>query len=704
MKPLLLITLIILFSSPHVFSQTNIAFTKVVSTIEQAIQLTWTSNSNETYQIQYADVLTNEATTWNTLYDDYPSQGTNTFWLDCGNYNYFPAIPHPRFESQRFYRILDEGVDSLSNDEPTVSITYPTNEATVTGALTVSVSAYTDQSVISTKLYVDGQEMNPSVDGTNYILNTCEWANGQHVIFATATCTSTPGSDLSDTTTLTGHSVSQFVYVTFSNLVTRINFSQADFDPTLGETQEVTAYIVNNSDWTLNIEDENSNVVQSVSGVGNYVDYLWDGTSNGTNVTPGVYYYYINAETNGEANEVLTNGGGSGEIVSPPSPDLMSRTGGLDTGMLWVVNTNNSTVVPLQIYPPTFDTNGLTLIEGSPSEVESYEAGSDSENISSVHSEGFSPDGVPAPSGQSTPPSPNRPGNAPKVGNTGTFGFMFDDYQGNGSTGYYQPTLPVSYTIGPLITYVQIEGHGTANEPKFDSLPNLTLEVFVWASFMRQHGWQGQFGLYDNSFSIGQLRSSGTGNPLNTVDIAYLGLHGGYGTTTDESTGKDFKQCYFPITSGGGATYLRMSDLQLGGTTPTNGLKWLIFDACYSLYPSCWNSMTSQNVFPYNSNMHMICGAATEDVSCLQVGTCLGQFLTGDPAQGIAQTTIAQAWYNGQQKGLAGGTASHAGWPNPLKLTVACDANAYNDYLQKATNTVLAGGSWILDTPTQVWP
>ena len=101
------------------FCQTNLQLTGVVQTPEQAIQLTWTSTNSELYQIQYANALATNSdgsTAWQVLYDNFPSQGTNTFWLDTGNYNLSPQILHPKYMPMRFYRILDEGPDSTSDN------------------------------------------------------------------------------------------------------------------------------------------------------------------------------------------------------------------------------------------------------------------------------------------------------------------------------------------------------------------------------------------------------------------------------------------------------------------------------------------------------------------------------------------------------------------------------------------------------------
>jgi hypothetical protein len=60
----------------------QLRFTGISVTPEQAIQIRWASVSNETYEIDEADTLETNAQgtiTWNLLYDDYPSQGSNTF-------------------------------------------------------------------------------------------------------------------------------------------------------------------------------------------------------------------------------------------------------------------------------------------------------------------------------------------------------------------------------------------------------------------------------------------------------------------------------------------------------------------------------------------------------------------------------------------------------------------------------------------------
>ncbi|MGH7953109.1 MAG: Ig-like domain-containing protein, partial [Limisphaerales bacterium] len=263
-----------LLTTQITFGQTNLQFTSVNATDEGAIQLHFASQPRHFYEIDEADALIDTNTgsiTWNMLYDDYPSQGTNTFIGDFGNYLVVPNILHPKDMPMRFYRIVDLGADTTS-DEPSVSIISPTNSTAASGELTINVVASTDQPVLSgTKLYVDGQEMRTADSTTNYVdgstnyemdaysINTCEWGNETHTLFATTECESGYGDAPNSPPVASGHGVSPFIPVTFTNLITEISFSQPSFDPSSGQTQQVSAVFAANSDWTLTIRDAYSN-------------------------------------------------------------------------------------------------------------------------------------------------------------------------------------------------------------------------------------------------------------------------------------------------------------------------------------------------------------------------------------------------------------------------------------------------------------
>ncbi|HEX3719418.1 MAG TPA: FlgD immunoglobulin-like domain containing protein [Verrucomicrobiae bacterium] len=90
--------------------------------------------------------------------------------------------------------------------------------------------------------------------------------------------------------------------MTFSNLIQEISFTQPFFAPEDGTTQQITAVFAANVNWTLQIQDVNTNTVRTVTGSGGTMLFDWDGTGDGgTNLPVGTYTYLISAMTNGLA-------------------------------------------------------------------------------------------------------------------------------------------------------------------------------------------------------------------------------------------------------------------------------------------------------------------------------------------------------------------------------------------------------------------
>jgi Family of unknown function (DUF6345)/Bacterial Ig domain len=688
----------------QVFCQTNLQFTGINRTDEGAIQLHWASQSNHVYEIDEADSLnpdTNSGTViWNKLYDDYPSQGTNTFIGDFGNYNLVPQILNPKDMPMRFYRIVDQGADSLASDEPNVSIVSPTNGSAAVGELTITVVAATDQPIISsTELYVDGQQMQMADSTTNwtdgstnyeaatYSINTCEWGNETHTLFATAESESGFGDTFGSGPVASGHGVSPFVPVLFSNLISRISFSQPSFDPSSGQTQQVSAVFANNSDWTLNIVDVYSNVVQTASGSGTSMLYNWDGTSDGTNLPNGIYYYYIYAQTNGESDDVVVGGS------SASTPSLIS-----EVPELWVVAPDSENVVPLAIYPPGFDTNGFTIFSATPSEVESLTASASSESSATMDSGGggFSPDasgGGSSAGSQGSPNTPQRPPNNPVKGLAGTFGIAYDTYSANGTNGF--SLAPLLNGLGIPGDYVQLEGNsGDATGHVGPLLPHKA-EANNFLSQMQHWGWNNTLLKVDDQLKINDLIGSGT--PFNNVNLGVLLLHGVYGTSIDYN-GQPAKQIYYPVTSGGSAQYLRLEQMNLGGSG-TNGLKWMAIMACNSLFHTDWQSMQSAGGYPYNSNLHLLLGVDTTNYTSPSILQYWAQYMNYGTSTNYAPLTIRNAWYQAARQAYAD---EHQYLPpnTVIKFSVAGDSACFNDSLQ---NYSAPGGSWTIDPPVTVF-
>jgi hypothetical protein len=337
--------------TPTIFGQTNLNFNGISATVEGVILISWNSTPNEVYQINYADHLggnSDGTTSWQTLYTDYPSHGANTFVADAGNYDVTPAIPHPSLSPARFYQIQVLWGDN-SDTPPTISIVSPSDGTTLSGDVTVSVSASASDVLGEVKLYVDGEAQWRSPDGTNFLINTCEWPNGPHVLFATAKSQSGLEGAHNGATIQYGRAVSSYVNVSFSNLISQINFSEPFFEPALGQTQQVTAIFAANSDWTLQIQNASSNTVRTVTGRGDSMLFNWDGTADGgVSIPDGVYNYLFTAQTNGNAPEVVSGEGiaGSGGL---PSPSLAAMSV-VDSTELFAMPADGSGVaVPLEL-------------------------------------------------------------------------------------------------------------------------------------------------------------------------------------------------------------------------------------------------------------------------------------------------------------------------------------------------------------------
>ncbi|MGH7953449.1 MAG: Ig-like domain-containing protein, partial [Limisphaerales bacterium] len=544
-------------------AQTNLQFTGVNATPEKAIQLHWASNTNELYQIQYANALATNAdgsTAWFTLVDDYPAQqGTNTLWLDTGDYNLSPVVPRPKDSPMRFYRVMLEGTNT-SGDNPTVAITYPTGDATLSGSVTVTVSASSDQVLENVALYVDGQEMWPSDDGTNFVINTCEWWNGQHTLFAVAKSASHLPGIPNDTGVTYGHAVSPYVNVTFSNLISEVQFSQPYFEPSLGETQEVTANFAANCDWTLQIQDVNGNTVRNASGSGNSLLFDWDGTGDGeTNIPDGVYTFFISAETNGEADEVVGGGSGGSGGGSPPSPDFAFS----DSPELWAMSADGNDAVPLAIYPPGFDTNDLTIFSATPSEIQA--ARSPSIRTASFETEDASP-AYSGPSSQDTS-APTRSPNIKGKGTVGTFLVGYQVYFTAPYATFSTPPIPTGYyPLSPR--YVQLDEENSSQAGNSETWGGNLFEAADvgngFATAMKKGRWQG-------SVNGNITGSDVTGGYFNQVNVGLLVCHGSYGTTM-ESDG--VIHSYLRFYKNGSPSYARLDDCSFG-SSGTNSLKWM---------------------------------------------------------------------------------------------------------------------------------
>jgi hypothetical protein len=675
-------------------AQTNLNFNAVGVTTEGAIRLSWNSTSNEYYRIDYSSSLVDTNTghiSWNALYDDYVAQGTNTFWLDTGNYYVEPSIPHPAKFNQRFYRVTLLGTNDVP--PPHVTVTFPTNGASLSGDVLITVAADTDQPLIRTKLYVDGEEQNHPISTTNYVssgtnyiidvyqINTCEWPNEPHVIFGTAKTESGLSGKRNVPAVLVGRAASTLVPVTFSNLITRFSFSQPFFTPEDGQTQQVSAIFSANVNWTLEVQNASTSTVCTATGSGGSLAYDWDGTGQGgTNLPVGNYTFLLTVQTNGQPLSLsATEGVDSAVSVTSGSDDSESTR-------LWVQQANGA-VVPLAIYPPGINTNDFDIFE-APVSWNPYKRSTSRLSFSSSPSTGAEPMAAWAGGSSQSTRGPVRPPISPTRGRAGIFGIAYDTYRG--VYGGYNLQGPFN---GIQSQRVQLETNSGSTTFTYPVLWGYIDEARNFINEMKRGNWQMGFDRFDDALSIDDLRSSGA-NIFNTVKLGLFMSHGTFGTSQDFTAG-GVKQMYFPVTAGAGSQYLRMSEMNLG-SADTNGLKWMAFCSCNSLQQTAWQSMQNGGVHPNNGNLHLILGMATVGWTGEYVMSTWARYMNQGRTNG-SPMKIESAWYEGPTDAYL---ATGFNYTNVIIFAAAGDSNCRDDYL--LTNSPPTGSSFY--HTQQVWP
>jgi len=656
-----------------VLGQTNLNFNSVSVTSEGAILLSWNSTSNEVYTVQYADSLIDPnmgTITWQNLYIHYPSQGTNTFVGDYGNYNLETNIVHPKYNPMRFYRISNEGTND--GPAPYVVISSVTNGSVLSGDVTVSVVATSTFPVLNMRLYVDGQEMDMPEDGTNFVINTCEWANGTHTLFATVKAQSSFSGPSGDFPISIGRAVSPYVTVAFDNLISRVGFTEPFFEPSLGQTQRVTASFAANVDWTLQIVNDESNVVRTVTGSGTSLTFNWDGAGDGgTNIPDGVYYFNITAATNGMSS-----------LMSEPSEDtslfdsMMMTEGGAFLPMSAkqaIALGMDHYYLPPPPYPPV-KINGewftweevygpQPMIEVPVSEFAA---------ASSMKFEAAGA-GAQTASGAASQSStvPKRPPTAPIKNAVNNYAVGFYNFQTAVTRNNPKNGMPF-----PATQTIRLDG-SSGSQSTSTYIPEANMNSVGMIQAMKKLGWKLAFQKFDDLLPINSIRRSdqgyGGGEIYTQAAIGLFMDHGSYGTTLDYNPGASGSyQTYFPsgCSTDGTAesSWLRMCQFGFGGS-----LKWMAILACNSLCDPNYNSMVSHGAIPLKET-HLLLGTASI--------AWMGENIAGYWAQNIVKSKqkISTGWFNAASKQY------HEAAPGAITNTVIFRVTGYPECMDDKVN------------------
>ncbi len=684
------------FAALHGQAQTNtLKFTATKATDERAIQLRWQSETNGIYRLDYAKELSGNIV-WDTLVDNFPSQGTNTVFLDTGKYWTEPALPHPKDDQQRFYRVVQ--IDTNTLVPPVVTITNLSAGTNLSGEVEIDVHVATTNSIAAVNFFVDGEELDSvSADDNgdaSYIVNTTEWPNGSHTIFAVAeTSAGTATTGEFQSTEQSGAGTSTNLPVTFDNYISKWYFSLPGFDASLGETQQITAEFIHYSSWTLQIVDESSTTVRNASGTGSSMEFDWDGNDdNGNPTADGTYDFILTATQATPPQNFSAMSGASAEsakLASPPELLAMPADG-------------SGLPLPFALYPPGMDTNGLTIFEGSLSDfMPQRPALSSSRSLSAASvstfadNSGSSDSPTPMYSGSTqTTQRPHRPPPKPIKGTPGRLGVAWQgdhpDPGTNGIGGFNPPSnLSGNIQLSPnyLLPYGPIKNAGTI-ATKFENT-------------MKKYKWKTAFNYGNDQLTANLLRkaSKGGSNLFNYCNIGLYVGHGIRGANQDfKATSTPSLQTYTPIYKKGVNAYdwVRMSEFDFGGG-PGN-LRWMGLYACNMLYYDNAQDMYNKGVLPMNFNLHILLAEETSIFMYPEFGAKWASYMNGGEPGG--RQTVMYSWALASQK-------IHA-LVNPVGHTVTMSCaywpDCVNDTLQSYTDNGSTDPSDILFYRVTVYP
>ncbi|HET7624562.1 MAG TPA: FlgD immunoglobulin-like domain containing protein [Verrucomicrobiae bacterium] len=442
-----------------------------------------------------------------------------------------------------------------------------------------------------------------------------------------------------------GRSVSSYVPVTFDNLISKVAFSEPFFEPSLGQTQQVTAYFAVNVDWTLEIVNDESNVVRTVTGSGASLKFAWDGTGDGgTNIPDGVYYFHIAARTNGM----------SSPLTGPSNDDsLFENMMMTEEGDLAPVSEEQAIAlgmdhyyVPPAPYPPV-EINGEWFnweeVYGTPPWIEVQIPTNEfaTASLTELNSDETETHSSSSASSQSTT-APTRPPTAPVKNQANNYAIGFYDFQTPITRNNPKNGLPF-----PTTQTVRLDGCSSCNQSESDPIPEANMNSVNMIREMKKLGWKLEFQKFNDLLPINSVRRSDQGyNGDEIFTRATVGLfmdHGSYGTTLDYNPGASGSfQTYFPSGNPndgtGESSWLRLCQFGFGGN-----LKWMAILACNSICDPNWNSMVSHGAIPLKET-HLLLGTA----AIAWMGEDIAAYWGENMAK--KKQKIRDAWFNAASK------------------------------------------------------
>jgi len=599
-----------------------------------AIGLSWESQSNLVYRIEYVDALSNQVA-WQTLYEDFPSQGTNTIWKDAGAELGLPNVPHPNEKDNRFYRVVLTGTNT--SVQPQVAILAPASNSVVTDYISVSVGVSSTLAVSSIRLFVDGQEAgNQPYPATNFVINTAQFPNGPHKLFAVVETFDGSESTLEATDLINIFTASPYHLVTFDNYITDFRGSAIFLEPANGETIKFKANFVANSDWTLTISNLSAVTVRTVTGTGHNMTFVWDGKNNSGNfVSPNFYSATLSA-VQSSSSMALSQGGLQNEVVSGNSTGKKTWYPGTPAEAI-AVGSDVYYTAPPPMPPVRKDGNWYSwedIFGAQPPTAIRIPKRNAVPESNSFAPEGGSANAAAAAGGGETTLIPPR-----VFGAMGTVGVA---YQGHHpKTSFGNANRPLN-GLGGRVTLnesTSITGaFGPLKAPR-----RIRQDFHIDLSLA---GYRTTFYDVDDDLTANDLLGPqyGGANKFNNVNIGLLIGHGVYGSTPDFTTSASGPfETYFPIYKSGVNSYdwVRFTQFEFG--SPGSDLRWMAILSCNNMIENNYDDMWNKELLPIGDDLHLLLGSSSVIFVVSNFGRQYASALTG--LHGITRRSVADAWF-----------------------------------------------------------
>lgn len=611
------------------------------------------------------------------------SKGTNAEWMDVGDPLWIPRVFPPRFQPTRFYRV--KKVNQATLTPPPVVTVSLTQTNGVLGDLyaTVNVSLVdTNQQLSDVGLFVDGQKLY-TVANENFtaFINSCEWPNGPHEIYAVATMVDTgetlPQCDDCIETNAANFAigVSSSQFVTFSNYISQFFVSVPFFDPTAGQTQEVIATFPEDTCWRLTVLNYLDQPVRQFTNTSPSLYVAWDGNDGSGNPLPfGFYDYYIEARPSrfgcpsgmGTA-AMMTSSALSADSTSDTPSEATAKAGIFSRSAMQfnrgasgisehisIPSLNPAPPAPVEMavesiapelvvsYAVADDGTTNELINGVPAIL--YPPNFFSTEDHSPASAALLADAQPMDSGASTSDfsdqtyttrTPNRIPGQLFMGHAGTVGVGWQGHHPK-SPAY---ALPNGGVISPT-------------RPPYGPIASSSKIANSFINVMGASGWRTAFNLGDDNFNSTNLfpiMGPGTGTSSYATKCNF-GMYVGHMTATAR-TDSDLgcTHSWFPIynsAQSGSYQWIPLPECDFGPPNGASPLLWMAMYGCNSLQNQDWNDMWSKFLLPMPPNIRLLLGSEEGIFVHPVFGWRFAADMNGLTTPNNTPMTIAASWYD----------------------------------------------------------